>query len=434
MAYEFSENVQRGILFLSKFNRDFFSQIAPLVKAEYFEYPVHGAIYTALNSYFQKYSKLPSDDYLLEQCRALKKPKEDFSGYEDEITLINKMDTSSMEHVDFFMDIIEDFAKKESMKSAIMASIEHIQEDNYSMVEEEIRKALTVSRNMSLGQIYFDDVTNRWIRNVERRNEAKYRTVFKTLNKELDGGLSAKELAMVVAPPGVGKSLYLVNQGVQALMEERKVLYISLEMSEDKIAQRFDSVISQIGQGYLEHKQGDLLKRLSIFKKNFVDSNLVIKEYPTGLAKVSDIRALLSQLRNFEAFEPDLIIVDYLELLGSDRDAPEYQLQEHLARELRGLAVEQGILVWTATQTNRQGSNVNIITDSELGDSYGKFRTVDYCISLNQGAEEFDEGMMRAYVMKSRNGRTRFQVPVSIDYNTLTMQEAERPFSMESDD
>ena len=90
--------------------------------------------------------------------------------------------------------------------------------------------------------------------------------------------------------------------------------------------------------------------------------------------------------------------------------------------------------MWTATQTNRQGSNVNIITDSELGDSYGKFRTVDYCISLNQGAEEFDEGMMRAYVMKSRNGRTRFQVPVSIDYNTLTMQEAERPFSMESDD
>lgn len=434
MAYEFSENIQRGILFLSKFNRDFFSQIAPLVKADYFEYPVHSTMYKALNEYFAKYSKLPTDDYLLEYCRKNKSEREDYSSYEDEVSVVNSMDASSIEHTDFFMDIIEEFAKKEAMKEAIMNSIEHIQADDFSRVEDEIRSALTVSRNMSLGQLYFDDVTNRWIRNIERRKEAKFKTVFKTLNKELEGGLGSKELAMVVAPPGVGKSLYLVNQGVQALMEEKKVLYVSLEMSEDKIAQRFDSVITQIGQGYLEHKQPDLLKRLNIFREQFVDSNLIIKEYPTGLASVSDIRALLSQLRNFEAFEPDILIVDYLELLGSGRDAPEYQAQEYLARELRGLAVEHGILVWTATQTNRQGSNVNVITDTELGDSYGKFRTVDYCISLNQSAEEFDESRMRAYVMKSRNGKTRFQVPVSIDYNTLTMSEMASPSVLESDD
>jgi len=115
--------------------------------------------------------------------------------------------------------------------------------------------------------------------------------------------------------------------------------------------------------------------------------------------------------------------VDYLELLGSNREGPEYQVQELLARELRGLAVEHKMLVWTATQTNRQGARVNIITDAELGDSYGKFRTVDYAVSLNQSEEEFDEDRMRCYVMKSRNGKTRFVTGVSIDYNTLSMSE-----------
>ena len=115
--------------------------------------------------------------------------------------------------------------------------------------------------------------------------------------------------------------------------------------------------------------------------------------------------------------------MDYLELLGCNREGPEYQVQEMLSRELRGLAVEHKMLVWTATQTNRQGAKVNVITDAELGDSYGKFRTVDYAVSLNQSEEEFDEERMRCYVMKSRNGKTRFITGVSIDYNTLSMSE-----------
>ena len=231
---------------------------------------------------------------------------------------------------------------------------------------------------------------------------------------------------MVVAPPGVGKSLYLVNQGVISLIEGRNVLYVSLEMSEDKIAQRFDSVMTLINQRTLPTQQDNLKKRLDVFKTEFPNGQLRIKEYPTGLAKVGTIRSYLSQLKNYEGFVPDVLIVDYLELLESSREAPEYLAQEMLARELRGLAVEQNFLVWTATQTNRQGRNVNIITDAELGDSYGKFRTMDYAISLNQNEQEFDEGRMRCYVMKSRNGRTRFTLPMNIDYGTLRMTEGVR--------
>jgi replicative DNA helicase len=121
-----------------------------------------------------------------------------------------------------------------------------------------------------------------------------------------------------------------------------------------------------------------------------------------------------------------LIIVDYLELLRPTREIQhEYQAQQRIAEELRGLAMENSLLVWTATQTNRMGRAVKIITDAELGDSYGKIRTCDFAVSLNQKEEEFDEGIMRAYVMKSRNGRPRFIVPMLVDYSTLRMTEDE---------
>ena len=423
MQYSFSDDIQRGILFLVKQDKNFFSQITALIKPEYFEYSTHSNIYRAVVEYFEKYREIPVDEFILEECKALKGPKEMISAYEDEMEFINALDPSAVANPEFYLDKIEAFAQKAALKEAITESIEHIQEDNFDAIEDTIRRALTVSRNVNLGQNYFEDVMDRWVRAMDASHERKYATVLPTLNRELEGGLSAKEIAMVVAPPGVGKSLYLVNQAVISLMEGRNVLYVSLEMSEDKIAQRFDSVATLINQRSLPLQQDSLRKRLDVFQEHFPDGKLRIKEYPTGLATVNTLRALLSQLRNHEGFVPDVLIVDYLELLEYGREAPEYQAQEMIARQLRGLAVEHNILVWTATQTNRQGKNVQVITDNELGDSYNKFRTMDYSISLNQTELEMDEGRMRCYVMKSRNGRTKFTCPMNIDYGTLRMTE-----------
>jgi len=110
-----------------------------------------------------------------------------------------------------------------------------------------------------------------------------------------------------------------------------------------------------------------------------------------------------------------------LELLGTDESMPEYQAQERLAQELRGMSTEYNLLVWTATQTNREGKKVDIITDSELADSYGKMRVCDLVFSINQTENEFDEGKARLYLMKSRNGRARFIIPARIDYSRLVV-------------
>jgi len=426
MKYDFSDNIQRGIIFLTKYSKDFYLQICSLVKPEYFEYPIHSNFYKAVKDYYEEYHTIPKDLHLLECIKEFKGSSEDLSDYDDELHRINTMDASCIGHTDFFLDLIEKFAQRAAMKDAITNSIGLLKDDRIGEIETLVRDALSINRNVDLGHAYFTGVLERFERSLKDTKGNRFSLVFDTLNQELEGGLSAKELAMVVAPPGVGKSLYLVNQGVAALMQNKKVLYISLEMSEDKIAARFDSVMTLIGQKKLKDSLALLQKRLGIFNEKFPNGQLMIKEFPTGLANINDIRSLLVQLHNYEEFIPDVIIVDYLELLRPTRDGlAEYQAQQRISEELRGLAVESNALMWTATQTNRQGRSVKLITDSELADAYGKIRTCDYAISLNQTEEEFDDAQMRCYVMKSRNGKQRFVVPLSLDYNTLTMSESD---------
>jgi replicative DNA helicase len=428
MAYNFSDNIQRGILYLLKSNKDFYLQIINLVESEHFEFPSHSKIFESVKKHYDSYNTLPTDEFILENLKAELGPKEKISDYVDELDYINNVDTSTINSNDYILDLVESFAKNEAMKSAIADSILLIKQNRVEEVESLVKKALLVSRDVDTGQDYFSSVKDRWNRVFNTEKVYKYKTILPSLDKSLEGGLGSKELAMVVAPPGVGKSLYLVNQGVQAMIDGKKVLYISLEMSEDKIAQRFDSIMTLIPQFKLKDPANHLTvqERLNLFHKEFPGSQLVIKEFPTSQASINSVRNLMVQLKNYEDFEPDLLIIDYLELMRPTREIQqEYLAQQRIAEEIRGLAMENDLLVWTATQSNRQGRSVKIITDAELGDSYGKIRTCDFAISLNQTEEEFDEGKMRAFVIKSRNGKPRFVVPMQVDYGVLRMSEAD---------
>jgi replicative DNA helicase len=426
MGYNFSEGLQRGILYLYKSNHDCHLQIDHLIKPEYFEFPSHSNIFTVVRNYFVKYHKLPTNDIILENVKELVRERENLEDYSDELTLIDQVDKESLENIEYLMDSVEKFARRESLKNAIRECVGLMETDNPDACEEVVRKALTVSRTVDTGQEYYVDLSDRWKREIEEKDQNRFGTIYPSHNAQLEGGHCAKELCMVVAPPGVGKSLYLVNQSVKALTEGRKVLYISLEMAEDKIAKRFDSISCCIPNHTLKNPETQLTlkKRLEYFQSQYPGSRLFIKEYPTGLANVNTIRSLLVQLRNYEDFVPDVIFVDYLELLRPCRkiDA-EYIAQQRIAEELRGLAVEHNCLVWTATQTNREGKKVAIIDDTELGDSYGKIRVCDWAISLNQKPEEYDNGTMRVFVMKSRDSRQKYTIQTVVDYKTLRMEE-----------
>ena len=422
MAYKFQDSIQRGVIYLAKSDEAFLLQIMPMVKSDYFEYPSHQKMYTVINEFFLTYKKLPTDDQLLEQTKNILASHELFGDYRDELTAINQLDEKAIDNQEYYLDLVEEFAKEQAIKDAILNSVDHLKKKNFGAIEEEVRSAFSVNRNVDLGTDYFVEIQARWDRLNNSSLQPKFRTPFESVNEALEGGLAHKEMAMVVAPPGVGKSLFLANQAARSVLDGHNVLYISLEMAEDRVAQRLDSIFTRIKQKELSGRVDDIEERLTIISKQWEDrGRLVLKEFPTKRLSVTGLRAFLNQLKNYEDFTPDVLIIDYLELMRSDKDMAEYQSQERLAQELRGIASEYGILVWTATQTNREGKKVSVITDAELADSYGKIRVCDLVFSINQTEQEFDEGNARLYLMKSRNGRARFLVPVGIDYSRLVI-------------
>lgn len=419
MKYEFADSIQRGVIYLAKSDKDFLVQAMPMIKPEYFEYPSHQKFYSIIIDYYQRYGKLPADDFILEEVKSLKSANELFSDYREELQAINSLDESSLSSEEYLLDLVEGFAKEQSIKEAIMSSVDLIQSKRFNDIEPLIRDALSINRNLDLGIDYFSSLEDRW-NNIDTSADYKFRTIFESMNESLEGGLAAKELAMVVAPPGVGKSLYLANQAVRAVIDGHDVLYISLEMSEERVAQRMDSIFTNVKQSELKFRREVLRERFGKIQESRPDlGRLKIKEFPTKRATVNTIRSYLVQLQNVEDFSPDVIIIDYLELLSTDSTMQEYQAQERLAQELRGLAIEHKCLTWTATQTNREGKKVNLITDTELADSYGKTRVCDLVFSVNQNELEFDRGEARIYVIKSRNGRARYVIPAAVDYSKL---------------
>jgi len=425
VAYKFQESIQRGILYLAKSDEQFLLQTLPMVKENYFEFPSHQKLYSKLVEFFLHYKKLPTDDQLLEEIKKDLKQNELFSDYRDELTAVNDLDEKAIDNQEYYLDLVEEFAKEQAIKDAILKSVDHLKKKNFDAIETEVRDAFAVNRNVDLGTDYFSGIKERWDRLNSATLVPKFRTPFETLNEALEGGLAHKEMAMVVAPPGVGKSLFLANQAARSVLDGYNVLYVSLEMAEDRVAQRLDSIFTRIQQRELSNRVDDIEKRLDIINKQWKDrGRLVVKEFPTKRLSVTGLRAFLNQIKNYEDFEPDVLIIDYLELMKTDKEMAEYQGQERLAQELRGVASEYGCLVWTATQTNREGKKVNIITDAELADSYGKIRVCDLVFSINQTEQEFDSGSARLYLMKSRNGRARFIVPIGIDYSRLVVSQS----------
>ena len=264
--YNFSDNIQRTILYLAKSDDDFLIQILPLVKSSYFEFPAHTNIFEAITEYRETYGSLPNDDCILLAVEGNLDKHESLEDYQDELDLINGIDKDSLNSKSFILDKIEEFAKEEALKSAIAKSVGFLKDKKFGHIEDEIRSALSICRNVDTGQEYFADVSDRWRRQTLEDNSGRLPTPVDSINRALKGGIARKELAIVTAPPGKGKSLWLCNVGVLALQLNMNVLHVSLEMSEDRVAARYDSMITLIPQMRLAEMQDTLQERHKIFK------------------------------------------------------------------------------------------------------------------------------------------------------------------------
>ena len=424
-SYDFLENVQRGILYLSKTDREFFVQTAHMIRPEFFDTDIQSATYEVINEYFEKYRKLPSDALIIEGLKA-KELDEVESEFKSEIHQINSIQKESVEHKEAYLDMTEKFAKERAMKEAIISGIGLMEEGRVEEIENEVKKALRVGRNANLGLNYRQEFRDHYDRFYGiQAEEDRISTGFPAMDGPLHGGLCRKEMAMIVANSGVGKSLFLCRQGLQCSLKGLNVLYITLEMSEDAIMARLDTMLTKMDYKSIRDNRDVFLERMNKIAP-LVRGELMIKQFPSLLTTPSKVRAYLEYVQNYKDMKFDVLIVDYLELLRpSVKDLPEYEAQQRIAQELRGIAVEYDILVWSATQANRQGASARLITETELAGSFGKIREVDFSYSINQDDNERSDGKARLYVMKSRNAKSRYYFPVDINYKTLHIEESE---------
>ena len=302
-----------------------------------------------------------------------------------------------------------DFCKKQALKKALEEAVDQIQAEKYESIVDGIKKAVMVGTAPQLGHDFFTDFESRFTR--LQRNAIP--TGLEELDKKeiLNGGLGAGEIGVIVAPTGVGKSHMLTFLGASALRAGVDVLHYTFELSESAVGLRYDSNLCDMDSNTIIDNKD---KVLSMYKDMKL-GRLIIKEFPTNTASIYTLRSHIERL-DVKGFRPGLIIIDYADIMRSTRqfDSLRHELKL-IYEELRGFASEKGIPIWTASQSNKEGSQTDIVDLSNMSEAYGKAMVADVVLSISRRSHEKATGFGRLYVAKNRAGRDGLVYPAKID-------------------
>ena len=313
-----------------------------------------------------------------------------------------------------------DFCKKQVLKNAMIESVPLLDKCSFEEIEQLISKALKLGADNNFGYDYIKDFEERFID--KSRNPTS--TGWKQIDKILQGGLGSGELAVVVAPTGAGKSHMLVHLGAEALKQGKNVVHFTLELSDTRVAQRYDACLTGYNLDDLTHK-----KEIIYEKIKDIDGQLIIKEYPTKSVTTVSLKNHLERIRQTQ-MEVDMIIVDYGDLLRSTiahkRNAEKRHELETIYEELRGIAQEFKCPLITASQTNRKGLNEEVITMESISEAFNKCFVADFIISLSRTIKDRKCNFGRLFVAKNRNGPDALIYSVFMDTGTVTIKVLEQ--------
>jgi replicative DNA helicase len=303
-----------------------------------------------------------------------------------------------------------DFCRKQALKKALEDAVDQMALEKYESIVETIKKAVSVGTAPSVGHEFFTDFDSRFI----RLKRDCVPTGLPELDKKeiLNGGLGQGELGVIVAPTGVGKSHFLTMLGANALRQGVDVLHYTFELNESAVGVRYDSNLCDVESNNVVDKKDEIIERY----KNMKLGRLFIKEYPPNAATIYTIRGHIERLELRNNFKPGIIIIDYADIMRSTRqyDSLRHELKL-LYEELRGYSSEIGIPIWTASQSNKEGSNSDIVDLSNMSEAYGKAMVADVVLSISRKAHEKSSGLGRLFVAKNRAGRDGIVYPIKID-------------------
>ena len=394
-------------------NEDYTRKVLPFLKEDYFTDRHEKIVFDEINKFVDKYNKLPTIETLqieLQNRKSLN--EEDFRKTTetlDNINIDSNSDTSN-DNYDWLCDTTEKFCKDKAIYNAIVEGIGIIDgKDNDKRTPDSIPSILTdalaVSFDNAIGHDYIGDAESRF----EFYNRIEKRIPFdlEFFNKITKGGLPPKTLNVALAGTGVGKSLFMCHMSANCLLQHKNVLYITLEMAEERIAERIDANMMSVSMEDLhdlpELMYKDRIKRIS----EKTNGQLVIKEYPTASAHVGHFRALTKELALKKSFKPDIIFIDYLNICTTSRfknasNINSYSYVKAIAEELRGFAVEMNIPIVTATQTTRGGFSNTDIDLTDTSESFGLPATADLMFALISTEELDREGQIMVKQLKNR--------------------------------
>ena len=367
----FQNCVLQGVLI----DRDFFEKSFETLKDEFFTSDSHKLIWTEIRKLYNKYNTPPTYETLKVEIASMP----DNQLKEDTIEVLLDIETKvNRQEIEYAKDKSLEFCKNQSMKQAILVSVDLLKEGKYEEIQGVIEQSLKINTEQDLGQDYFDSFESR--RKVHTRQTIP--TGFPLLDAEavLDGGLANGELGVVMAPTGGGKSFFLVNLGFGALAAGKNVIHYSMELSETHVGNRYDSRITGIATKELRSKMTEAENKLA----RFMGGQLFIKEYPPKVATINTIKFHVGRLLS-NGFDPDLVIIDYGDLMKSRRGYEQKRFElESIFEDLRALSMELKLPIWTATQSNREGFNEDVITIDKVGEAINKAHVVDFFGTFSQ--------------------------------------------------
>ena len=381
-------------------------KVLPFIEPEYFNAREERIIFEQIAKYAADYDNLVTQEILSIEIEN----RNDIT--EEESVNINKI-INSLENVDadfeWLSDTTEKWCRDRAIYLALMESIgianDEDQKKTRDAIPDILSKALAVSFNRHVGHDYLEDYEQRY--ELYHRKEDKIEFDLEYLNKITKGGIPRKTLNVALAGTGVGKSLFMCHFASSVLLQGRNVLYITMEMAEEKIAERIDANLLNVNIQEIV----DLPKQIFESKVSNLSSKtqgtLIIKEYPTASAHAGHFRALLSELALKKSFRPDIIFVDYLNICASSRyrgnsTVNSYSYIKAIAEELRGLAVEANVPIVSATQTTRSGYGSSDVELTDTGESFGLPATADLMFALISTEELESLGQIMVKQLKNR--------------------------------
>jgi len=387
-------------------NEEYCRKVLPFIKEDYFSDRLEKVLFKEIYKFVNKYNNLPTKESLSIEINTNKSINED--EYKKITDILSTLNPEPI-NLDWLVETTENWCKDRAIHNAILGGIQILdgkdKEHTAQYLPELLSEALSVSFDQKIGHDYLLESKERY--DFYKRKEERLELDLDFFNKITRGGIPSKTLNICLAGTGVGKTMFMTSIASSILVQGKNVLYITLEMAEERIAERIDANLLNVGMSDLEELPYQMYETKINKLQKKTTGQLIVKEYPTASAHVGHFKNLLSELALKKSFKPDILFIDYLNICSSSRfragaNVNSYTYVKAIAEELRGLAVEHDIPVFSATQTTRGGFVSSDIGLEDTSESFGLPATADFMFALISSEELEEKNQIMVKQLKNR--------------------------------